>query len=622
MAETARRSQTETQLDAIMRQALTLSDPTNPSEVARALANRYREGAERIETDRTGFLNASAVPKTKVQVTGPSDAELIQAKSDLDRDLGALAAHPQLKDIQPELQGWQRTLPQIVERGINAARTAVNERYRAMAMAARQELGDYARLARMLGASTPEFNGAYRSLAKSIDQAAALILVLAGETIAGRGFGGIAALPVPVADLTGRRDAVIAALHDLRNPDPQAHHSEDWPRALHALTSMNEWLDSSGQGHLRALLDESYLASVLDKLIETVGQSEAHVLRGLSATSAVTITQLNRLLSLLGQAINPASPPLARFRQALLLFVQSFRPDRGRRLILAARPPLMANGFYGFANSAEDTGFINLMVARARLATLLDCYLGCDCEEDAVACQFVLDKMLYDIDRAIDRYIADVPEATQRAAAFGLLIALLLFEVEFQDIVVTTDANGNYLVVAEQLAALANCVTVEPNANDPLALNSGDPLAEVLGTAANVLLAPYGNNGWAVRPEQLQDLPIPDLYRLIQSELCNQRRDEERWFEFAEAMTPGCTDLSALHARINGLLGAALYLAGSGEEVADLPVGDEPLDVVLVDCEGPTTTIPAHFETSLDSFTFSYLDRLGQVNPNLNTDNG
>jgi len=612
MAETARRSQTETQLDAIMRQALTLSDPTNPTEVARALANRYRDGAERIETDRTGFLNTSAVPATKVQSTGPSDAELIQAKNDLDRDLGALVAHPQLKDIQPELQGWQRTLPQIVERGINAARTAVSERYRAMAMAARQELGDYARLARMLGASTPEFNGAYRSLAKSIDQAAALILVLAGETIAGRGFGGIAALPVPVADLTGRRDAVIAALHDLRNPDPQAHHREDWPRALHALTSMNEWLDSSGQGHLRALLDESYLASVLDKLIETVGQSEAHALRGLSATSAVTITQLNRLLSLLGQAINPASPPLARFRQALLLFVQSFRPDRGRRLILAARPPLMANGFYGFANSAEDTGFIRLMVARARLAALLDCYLGCDCEDDKVACQFVLDKMLYDIDRAIDRYVADVPEATKRASAFGLLISILTHDVIFGDEVWTIAANGDELSVAEELRGLANCVDKVEGSNDPL--------AEVLTDAAEVLLTPYGDDDWTVRPISSEDNPLRPLYQLIQSELCNQRRDEARWFEFAAAMTPGCADLNALHNRINGLLGAALYLAGSGKEVLrDVAGINQPREIIMVTCSEPTTTIPAHYETSLDSFAYRYLLRDGQKDPKYET---
>ncbi|MEM9970030.1 MAG: hypothetical protein AAF762_02870 [Pseudomonadota bacterium] len=536
----------------------------------------------------------------------------MQAKSDLDRDLAALVAAPQLKDIQPELQGWQRTLPQIVERGIGAARTAVNERNRAMAMAARQELGDYARLARLLGATTPEFNGAYRSLAKSIDQAAALVLVLSGETIAGRGFGGIAALPVPVADLSKRRDAVIAALHDLQNPDPVAHRSEDWPRALHALTSINQWLDSSGQGHLRALLDESYLASILDKLIETVGQSEATVLRGLSATSSVTITQLNRLLALLGQVINPASPPLARFRQALLLFVQSFRPDRGRRLILAARPPLMANGFYGLANTPEDASFIALMATRAQLAARLDCYLGCECDDGRVACQVVLDKMLYDIDRAIDRYIADVSEATQRAAAYGVLMNLINGTFEVNDLVVTDSARGSFVAIPPVLEGLENCAP------------RGSFFNQALGAVGALLLAPVD---FRTRPGFAEDAE-PELYSLIRSELCNQRRDEERWFEFAAAMTPGCTDLDALHDRIRALLGAGLYLAGGGKDrsfngIQILGIGnevaaeiqDQEVDGVFVTCEGPATTIPAHYESSLDTFVYDYIGREGTILP-------
>ncbi|MCV6598671.1 MAG: hypothetical protein OIF40_16520 [Mangrovicoccus sp.] len=602
MAETARRTQTETRIDAIMRQALMLSDPSNPEEVAKALAKRYRDGALRIETDRTGMPAALASP-SPVPNSGPSDAELVQAKNDLDRDLGALVAAPQLKDIQPELQGWQRSLPQILERGIGAARSAVNERHRAIAMAARQELGDYARLARMLGASTPEFNGTYRALAKSIDQAAALILVLAGETIAGRGFGGIAALPVPVADLTQRRDAVITALHDLINPDTNAHHGEDWPRALHALSAVNDWLDRSGQGHLRALLDETYLASILDKLVETIGQSEANVLRGLSATSAVTVAQLNRLLSLLGRAINPASPPLARFRQALQLFLQSFRPDRGRRLILAARPPLMANGFYGLANTEEDTGFVNLMVARSRLAALLDCYLGCDCDESSVACQFVLDKMLYDIDRAIDRYISDRPEASQRAAAFGLLIGILLEPAKFPSTVVTTDPFGRYIDVEKQIASLRPCMRPDGKARDML--------RSVLSEAQNILITPIEPADWRQRP----NAPLPELYELIHAELCNQREDETRWFEFAAAMTPNCKDLPAFHTQINALLAAALYLAGQGKTVDQIIIDGEPINAVLVTCEAAESSIPAHYETSLDSFAYAYLSREGQIIP-------
>ena len=65
---------------------------------------------------------------------------------------------------------------------------------------------------------------------------------------------------------------------------------------------------------------------------------------------------------------------------------------------------------------------------RGRLAELLDCYLGCECCGDDVICQILLDKLLYDTDRAIDLYTlgndtAGNGEPERRAAAFACLIA-------------------------------------------------------------------------------------------------------------------------------------------------------------------------------------------------------
>ena len=60
------------------------------------------------------------------------------------------------------------------------------------------------------------------------------------------------------------------------------------------------------------------------------------------------------------------------------------------------------------------------MVQRGRLAELLDCYLGCECCGDDVICQILLDKILYDTDRAIDLYtLGSDPERRRRVGVAG-----------------------------------------------------------------------------------------------------------------------------------------------------------------------------------------------------------
>ena len=56
-----------------------------------------------------------------------------------------------------------------------------------------------------------------------------------------------------------------------------------------------------------------------------------------------------------------------------------------------------------------------------------NCYLACSCCGDAVMCQILLDKLLYDTDRAIDLYTlgsdpAGRSEPEWRAAAYGVLV--------------------------------------------------------------------------------------------------------------------------------------------------------------------------------------------------------
>ena len=564
-----------TRVDNLIRQKLMISNPSDPLEVARGLERLYSDDAARLESDRSGLpLTLTEIARREAPASGPSTAELEEAKYDLENDLNALVAAPQLKDIKPELQGWQRHLPELVVRGAGAARAAVDEGQRVRALAVRQELGDYARLARLLGATTPEFNGAYRSLAKSLDEASSVIVVLAGEAIAARGFGGIAALPAPASELETRRDTVLNALRILVDPSLHNYSETSWPRGIHALNAIITELDNSGQGHLKALLQEQHLSFTLNKLIEHAGHADARLLRGLGATAAVTIGQLDRLVGVLDEinrVVDPESPPIRTLREALALFINGFRPERGLRLILASRSPLLSYGFYGTGSEQTDHRILELLLIRGRLAALLDCYLGCGCGDEQVFCQAAMDKLLYDLDRAIDRYLQDPTAGTdgseRRAAAFGLL-----FEVVSGDIVIDHDffaPNGQPQPLADEVEALRNCVEDDSELERVLE-RIGGLLLEALGAAAN-------------------DLPIDGAEsESLQAELCLQRRNEARWIEFARAMTPGCTNFDRLHQRIDGLLAAALYLTGMD------PAGGLACDIAPL-------RLPGHYETTNDT---------------------
>ncbi|MGH6636510.1 MAG: hypothetical protein ACRED0_10405 [Gammaproteobacteria bacterium] len=58
--------------------------------------------------------------------------------------------------------------------------------------------------------------------------------------------------------------------------------------------------------------------------------------------------------------------------------------------------------------------------------------MRCECGLEQVKCQIILDKILYDVDRAIDLYAVgkdDFGQAERRAAAYGYVIEFFLNNV-------------------------------------------------------------------------------------------------------------------------------------------------------------------------------------------------
>jgi hypothetical protein len=363
-----------------------------------------------------------------------TSAELKQAIDNVERDLQALTTDHRLKNITAELQGWGQAIRTIVSDGAAAARLTLDPGARDRLFGARRALGDYARLARLIGALTQTLNQSYRRFAQSLDEVASLLLVLAGEALAASGkAGGRFLLSVPASELQSRRDAILMALRALLGSSQQAYGNDQWPWGLSGLREVLRIIERSGHLDLRALLDENVLGGLLDELIERASQPSATSLRALGATSEVAVQRLFRLLFVVDNNVKPPSPPVTTFLEAIQLFLDAFTSSRsGYRLLFVVRAPISFYGLSGIGGPDPATlRLIDLVTQRGQLAELLDCYLGCECCANDVICQILLDKLLYDTVRAIDLYtlgsaIAGDGEPERRAAAFGLLVPIFL----------------------------------------------------------------------------------------------------------------------------------------------------------------------------------------------------
>lgn len=438
------RSPAAVRADNLIRQRLRIGDPRDPRAVAEGLKRRFPEAARELDLESAGLPR---LPSTYRWGNGrvhseslATNSELAQATGDVERDLSALTTDHRLKDIWTELQGWSQAIRTIVADGTAAARLALDPRARDRLFGSRRQLGDYARLARFVGALTPTVSPSYRKLAQSLDEVAALLLVLAGEALAGAGLGGGRfLLSVPASELQARRDSVLQALRSLQGVTEAAYGNDQWPWGLHGLRELLARLEQSGHLDLRALLDEPVLGRMLDELIERAGQQSVLGLRALGATADVALQRLYRLLHIVDNNVQPESPPVTTFLKAIQLFLDAFVSSRsGYRLLFVGRAPI---AFYGLAGiggpDVATTRLIGLVLRRGELAEMLDCYLGCDCCGDDVICQILLDKLLYDTDRAIDLYTLGIRPAGDgepewRAAGYGVLIDEFVNGVTFQ----------------------------------------------------------------------------------------------------------------------------------------------------------------------------------------------
>lgn len=638
-------------LDNLIRRELKVGDPSDAHQVAQALLERYksdpRAGAIAQESRGLPFLQTSPYVSQPPTWSASSGAEWQQACDDIDRDLAGLATDAILKDVTPELRGWAQAIRSCLQEGFAAARLALDVHNRDKGFAMRRTLNDYARLARLVGAHTPTMNSNYRALAKSLDEAANLLLVMMGEALANLGFGGGRYLPqVRYTDMQTRRDAAIYALRNLVGTTQQAYGPEEWPRGLDAYRQLNDLLEAQGHSDLRSLLVESELARTMDELVQRGADATSEGLRAVGSTAALGLERFRRLVAISRRGISPESPALYAFLEALQLFASSFDSSRGFRLMKIARPPILFYGLYGSTGMDDaDRRLVDMITRRGQIADRLDCIADSACCQPASKGWLVLlDKTLYDIDRAIDLYALgaiNFGQTERRAAAYGYLIDSVLALAPATAIVAIDPASelrGHLLVVAggclrpaiapaTDAAFDATADRLLLSANNALNLMNSESLGDSQGLSAardalRALRAPPAPS----TPQPIQIQLVTALYRalaltetnvlvpngieieadletdgylgVLEQELCLQGQSEGRWKGLVHSMVPNCGDIDRT---LNGL-----------EQV----VTDAVRTVTGEACRVPAPIdLPPTLETSFDTLV-ERVERTGINRPN------
>ena len=422
-------------MDNLIRRELRVTDPSDPAQVAQALLARYagdpKAAAIAQEASGLPFLQQRTYAPQAQAAPTSSDTELRQALDDVEQDLKELTTNSVLKDITPELLGWARGIRSAIQAGVNAARMAIDTRQRDKVFALRRQLGDFARMARLVGIFTPSVNTQFRSLAQSLDEVSSVLLVRTGEALANVGFkSGVNLLQVHYSELGARRDTILLALRNFIGTTQSMGGNNEWPRGLDAYRRVISQLDSTGQADLRSLFQENELARTLDNLVEQAADGTLQGMRGLSSTAEVDLARFRRLIMVSQSLTDPESPPFAAFLEALQLFIDAFNNSGGIRLLRVARPPILFYGLYGTgADTAAETALLNLLVQRGILASQADCISRCACDDEAIRNQVMVDLALYCTDRAIDLYALGDKNFTSRehrATAYAFMLEEML----------------------------------------------------------------------------------------------------------------------------------------------------------------------------------------------------
>ncbi len=408
----------KTKFDEFLRRQLGISNAGDPESVVAALRKLYPSTAARLDDESKGVairqLNEPELP-VKAPTGGaasPGQQHYALVMQALEADLKSVVEHSSNRDYKAPLAGWRDAILAELGEGEAAAYQAADAAQRDRTFYSVRKLGDYARVARMVGLLNPALNLEFRRLASTIDEAAISLRVLAGDALFRAGFDeGGTVFQVALDDLRQRRETLINALD--RFVSNHSEDADDWGDGEASYGALLRTLGEQGHLELRAILRPQAMARLLNVLLDNVPQQQPDYLRGIASTVPVELVQLRRLLAvatdLLGRRSGEsqaASGPLSNFVQALNLFIDAFaRPGTGSRLLNISLPAPFAS--LQLARADEGTGIVReLFQLRTKLATELDAvHTDPDFDPLQWPIPVKLDRVLYDVDRAIDLYL-------------------------------------------------------------------------------------------------------------------------------------------------------------------------------------------------------------------------
>lgn len=443
-------STVKTRFEEFLRRQLGVSDANDPEAVVGALRRLYPSTAARLDEERQGVsIRFNAQPEAMMAAQAgasetPGSLKAREVRQALEADLEAIIEHPFNRDYRSALSGWRDAILAEFSEGEGAAALAADPSSRDRTFYSVRKLGDYARVSRMVGLVNPQVMPEFRRLAATVDEAAVVLRVQAGESLFRAGFDeGGSVFQVALNDLRQRREALIIALEELTASRREGF-TENWGDSEASYGALLEELGKQGHQDLRALVRPETMARLLDILLDTRATQQPEYLRGIAATVPVELVQLKRLRGVATSVLqdmgggtttdkdetrSTASAPLSAFVQALNLFISAFaEPGTGSRLLSLSLPAPFAS--LELARSDEGGNVVRtLFHVRAELATEIDAAFA-DPDFDPLAWPLLikLDRILYDVDRAIDLYLMgggnnlDGPEE-RRAQIYAHLLA-------------------------------------------------------------------------------------------------------------------------------------------------------------------------------------------------------
>jgi hypothetical protein len=350
--------------------------------------------------------------------------------------------------------------------------------------------------------------------------------------------------------MLARRDAAVNALRNLIGSVDTSYGPNDWPRGLEAFRRLNEQLDEAGQSDLRSLFSEADITHIFDELVDLASSSDSDSLRAVGSIATGTLGRIERLIAFArspANIVSPESPPLASYLSALRLFADAFDGS----LVYIARPPILSYGLYGAAGlDAISRRMLELIQHRNALAEQVDCIMECSCDVEDIRVQLQADKLLFDVDRAIDYYAL-----SDQANGGGLLRSIA------------------YGALSAKVSALGVPVL-------------GQQLVNTLNAITATLRWP------APLPGNLQQRTI--LANLLQQEICLQQQAEPRWEQLVISLSPRCA-LAAMNSDVHPDETVIGHLLGSTHDEIVNHTG-----IAFAGCATVQVGIPPHFETSLD----------------------